>query len=118
MTGSDGQALAASVFAPQMEAIADVLIAPATAVRRTYYEPFAAYLAERGMRALTLDYRGIGDSRPRRLRGFAADLEAWARDLDVAAAWLAESRRPLLYVGHSFGGQALGLLEHRRRVAA
>ena len=37
------------------------------------YRRFAAFLAEPGIPALTYDYRGIGLSRPRALRGFAAD---------------------------------------------
>ena len=90
-----------------------VLILAATAVRRRYYARFAGYLAEHGMRVLSFDYRGIGDSRPGSLRGFSARMHEWAR-LDAAGAlrhvheaW--GETRPLL-VGHSFGGQALGLL--------
>jgi predicted alpha/beta hydrolase len=44
-----------------------VLIAPATAVPQGYYAKFARYLAAtQGFRVVTLDYRGIGRSKPER----------------------------------------------------
>ena len=57
-------------------------------VRQDYYADFAAWLARQGYVALTLDYRGMGASRPhdkrRSLRGFDADLFDWADDIDAA----------------------------------
>jgi predicted alpha/beta hydrolase len=60
---------------------------------------------------LTLDYRGIGGSRPATLRGFRMDYLDWAR-LDLAAAvdHAAQQAGPLYVVGHSYGGHAYGLL--------
>lgn len=117
----DGLPLAATLFAPAAPAAASVLLLPATGVRRRFYGPFADFLATRGFRVLTLDYRGVGGSRPERLRGFPASLSAWAElDADSALRHLAERfpQEPLLGVGHSFGGQAFGLLDGRRRFGA
>src|ERR1700682_3969757 len=91
-----------------------VLIASATATPRHYYGRFATYLAERGFGVMTFDYRGIGDSRPPSLRGFECRMRDWAAlgitaVVDFAAR---EAGAPLLYVGHSYGGQALGLPSH------
>jgi predicted alpha/beta hydrolase len=62
---------------------------------------------------LTYDYRGVGRSRPRSLRGFAATLHDWAA-LDAAAAHAFVRTRfpgePLAVIGHSFGGQLVGLI--------
>lgn len=113
LVASDGYPLAATRFRAQGEVRGVVVIAAATGVRQGYYRSFASYLASRGFDALTWDWRGIGDSRhevepcdPR------LTMRAWGeRDLDTALAW-GRSRagdRPLLFVGHSFGGQALGL---------
>jgi predicted alpha/beta hydrolase len=120
ITARDGYELAATVFAPGTPPRAAVLVNSATAVSRKIYRGFAAYLAERGGAAVTYDYRGIGGSRPRSLKGFDASMRDWAA-LDVAAAidhvhgvWPAV---PLLMVGHSFGGQALGLAPNNARVA-
>lgn len=115
----DGFALAATLYEPLGRARATVAIHPATAVLRRYYDPYARFLAGRGLRAVTFDYRGIGGSRRGALRGFAATMSDWARlDTDGVHAWLSAKhpRAPVLAVAHSFGGQALGMLEHRRRL--
>jgi predicted alpha/beta hydrolase len=117
----DGYPLAATCFQPGERPVGSVAILSATGVRRRYYAPFAAFLAERGLRVLTFDYRGIGDSRPPSLRGFGARMHDWAA-LDAAGAlrYLREAQGEVatLVVGHSFGGQALGLLPQPLGVGA
>src|SRR6185503_9811410 len=81
----DGYALAATVFTPAEAPRGAVLINSATAVPRKIYRGFALYLAEQGQTVLTYDYRGVGGSRPRSLRGFPVRMRDWAA-LDVAAA--------------------------------
>ena len=97
------------------------MIQAATGVKQEYYARFAAYLAGRDFTVLTFDYRGIGRSRPASLRGFTATMSDWAL-LDAAAAldFLAGNSRSgkILAVGHSFGGQAFGLLPHHERIGA
>lgn len=112
----DGFELGATLYEPDAaagEPRALVLIAPATGVLRRLYQPFATFLSGEGFRVLTWDWRGTGDSRPASLRGFAATMTDWAT-LDFAGVldWAAAHAegRPLLAVGHSFGGQALGLV--------
>jgi predicted alpha/beta hydrolase len=110
----DGHALEGDLFLPAGTPRAAVLVAPAMGVPRGYYGPFAAYLARQGLAALTVDYRGIGGSRAGPLRGHPATLRDWGeRDLGGAADLLAARvpRVPLLWVGHSVGGQLLGLLD-------
>ncbi len=113
----DGLSLAADLFLPGEPARAAVLVAPAMGVPRRYYTPFAAHLAGAGLAALTLDYRGIGGSRDGTLRGFRAALHDWAEQ-DLAGALDALAARvpgaPLLWVGHSVGGQLFGLLDDPR----
>ena len=109
----DGYGLGATLFLPRGAKRHAVLINSATAVPRKIYKGFAGYLARRGCAVLTYDYRGIGDSRPRSLVGFKASMSDWAAlDVTAAVAWMRERYHdlPLSYVGHSFGGQALGLL--------
>jgi len=110
---SDEVQLAGDVFEPAEPARATLLIASAMGVRRQLYAGFASFLREAGVLTLTFDYRGIGEARPASLRGYRADLSDWAeRDLPAAIAWLREQApdKPLLYVGHSIGGQLLGLI--------
>ena len=113
LLAADGYPLAADLFAPAGAPRATALVAPAMGVRRGFYVPLARYLAEAGILSLSLDYRGMGDSRPASLRGFPARLRDWG-ERDLAAGVGELSRRaprvPLLWVGHSVGGQLLGLL--------
>ncbi len=116
----DGYSLAATLRRPAAGPEKGfVLVAAATAVPRQYYGRFAAYLAERGFSVMTFDYRGIGGSKPPSLRGFACRMRDWAA-LDISAAVdfaAREAASPLLYVGHSYGGQALGLLPNNQKVS-
>ena len=115
----DGYQLAATVFVPAGEPRGGVLINSATAVPRKIYRGFATYLAERGLAALSFDYRGIGGSRPPSLQGFPARMRDWAT-LDAAGA-IDHARRawptlPISVVGHSFGGQAVGLAPNNAEI--
>ncbi|QJR09703.1 hypothetical protein DSM104443_00753 [Usitatibacter rugosus] len=109
---ADGHELAVTRFAAQEPAFASVLIAGAMGVRQDFYAPLARFLAANGMHVLTFDYRGMGWSRRRPMRGFEADISLWV-ERDVAAM-LAEARQaapalPLCVLGHSLGGQILGV---------
>jgi predicted alpha/beta hydrolase len=126
---TDGYLLGATLFLPRGAKRHAVLINSATAVPRKIYRGFAGYLARRGCAVLTYDYRGTGDSRqkslvgfnqPKSLVGFKASMADWAAlDVTAAVAWMRERYKnlPLNYVGHSFGGQALGLLANNTEVS-
>ena len=94
-----------------------MLILPATGVPQGYYAKFAAWLAAQGFRVLTFDYRGIGKSLEGSVRRVQARMRDWAL-LDAAAAMAHLGNSQVRVVGHSFGGQALGLLPHGRIAAA
>jgi predicted alpha/beta hydrolase len=97
-----------------------LLIASAMGVRRRYYDAFARFLRERGITVVTFDYRGIGDSRPRSLRGCEAAMRDWG-ELDIAAAidFIAREVKPraLYFAGHSAGGQLAGSASNIGRVS-
>ena len=126
---TDGYPLAATLFLPRGAKRHAVLINSATAVPRKLYRGFAGYLAKRGCAVLTYDYRGTGDSRqqaltgynqPKSLVGFKASMSDWAaQDITAAVAWMRERYKalPFAYVGHSFGGQALGLLPNNSEIS-
>jgi predicted alpha/beta hydrolase len=118
---SDGFALAATRYGPPSPARV-VLISPATGVRRRLYDGYARFLADEGFGVLTWDWRGTGDSRPRTLRGFDAAMRGhWAeRDLAGVIDWAAAEHpgAKLLAVGHSFGGQGIGLAPNAGRLSA
>lgn len=120
---SDGRLIAGQWFEPSPgdEIRAVAVIGPATAVPASYYRHFAEWLARRGYAVLSFDYRGIAASRGALLPGEDVRLRDWAR-VDMAAALRAADRRRrveaaaqsrevgLLWVGHSLGGNAVGLI--------
>jgi predicted alpha/beta hydrolase len=109
----DGHRLEGSYFEPVGAPRGSVLLLSGTGIPRRFYAPFAGHLARRGFGTLTLDYRGIGSSRPERWRRFEASKQDWARlDFSGGFDWV-ERRvpdRPRFVVGHSVGGQLLGLM--------
>jgi predicted alpha/beta hydrolase len=115
-----GAAIELRLFTPAAgAAVGAVLIGGAMGVRQSFYRPFAQWLADQGYVVATFDYRGVGDSRGPSLRGFEADLFAWARDTDAAIDALVDraGKLPLYVIGHSLGAQLPGLLSNRDRIA-
>lgn len=97
-----------------------VVICPATAVLARYYGRFARWLAGQGAEVVTFDYRGIGASRPERLRGFSAGWVDWgALDTDAVLGHAVRRfpGREICVVGHSIGGFAIGLAPAAQSVA-
>lgn len=118
----DGYVLSGTLYPHRgAELGAVVLVSSASGARQRYYSRFAAFLAGRGLPTVTYDYRGIGGSRPESLQGFEARFQDWgALDLAGAIATVRERfpGRRVLLVGHSAGGQLLGLADNAGEVAA
>jgi predicted alpha/beta hydrolase len=109
----DGYPLSAQVFGDARAARAGVLLVPAMGVEQQHYAAFAHWLATRGYLVVTFDYRGMGRSRRGSLRGLEADVLTWAEQDTAAMVVFLRERcgdRPLLWVGHSLGGQIFGLV--------
>jgi predicted alpha/beta hydrolase len=116
LTAADGYRLAATLFPASTDQW--IVVGSATAVPRGFYRRFAAYAQSRGLNVLTIDYRGIGGSRPKSLRGFHPDYSDWSRlDLATAVGYAVDRGRTWL-VGHSLGGHAIGQLPDPNRLEA
>lgn len=115
-----GFPLAATGFeAPGADTL--LVVSSATGVPRYFYKNFAHYLYKRGWSVLTFDYRGIGDSTQGALRESNAQMRDWALiDTPSVLEWAASKwrARRLFVLGHSFGGQTLGLIERPELVTA
>jgi predicted alpha/beta hydrolase len=115
LTAADGETLSATNFVPERgQDVGLVAVINAGAgIPATYYGRFAEALAERGIASITYDYRGIGRSRPRKLRGYQATIKDWG-ELDVPAAlnWARERfpDRCRAVIGHSIGGFLTGFV--------
>jgi len=115
---ADGYPITALRYPARAPLRGHLVVAGATGVPQRFYRAFAQNAAEQGYTTLTLDYRGIGLSKPARLRGFRMRYLDWAeQDLRAAVDAMASDTVPLFLVGHSFGGHAFGLLPNHDRVA-
>tara|TARA_B100000676_G_scaffold309729_1_gene374137 strand:- start:69 stop:965 length:897 start_codon:yes stop_codon:yes gene_type:complete len=116
LTTDDGVVLQASGFRARSPR-AVVVMAGGTGIPRQFYRHFSAFLANRGLHVITFDYRGKDSA-------VAADrlrMADWGRqDLDTVLAHAAQRfpDLPLLFVGHSVGGQIFGLARHSVQVQA
>lgn len=111
--------IAVRTFEPASAPRAAVIVPSAMGVAQSYYGRFAEWLASQRFLAATFDYRGIGMSAPRSLRGCEVDIFGWARRdcaavIDFVKARLPDA--PLYWIGHSLGGQLLGLIPNRDRI--
>lgn len=115
-----GRVIEATFFHPETSPRAALLIVPAMGVNQRFYASLAAWLADHGYLVATFDYVGIGRSRVQRLAELDVDILDWARvDCDVMVRELRSlvPGKELYWIGHSLGGQILGLLPDPTRVA-
>lgn len=117
----DGTPLEGTLLEPEGAPHTALLINSGTGIPQRFYGRFARHAAGRGFAVLTYDYRGIGASAPESLKGYRARYRDWGQqDIPGALAFLSESfpDLPLTALGHSTGGQQLGLAENVSRVRA
>ncbi|MEH6343560.1 MAG: alpha/beta hydrolase [Bermanella sp.] len=114
-TASDGQILK-GFFYPSEQAKATLIIGSALGVPQQFYKHYSNFMSKQGYQCLSFDYRGIGLSKLSG-KGANAELAHWG-SLDVEAAIIAAKKlskehkvddSELYYMGHSIGGQLLGL---------
>ena len=113
----DGVSLAATFFAASGAPRGAILINSGTGIPRQFYATFAQHLATQGLAVLTYDYRGIGQS----AAPGDATMEHWGGiDQPSMLDHLARLAPgvSLGLVGHSLGGQVLGLADNIGSVRA
>lgn len=120
ITCQDGQTLQGHWLPASTPSGLPVLLSPATGVKQHFYLRFARWLRDQGHDVLVFDYRGIGLSLQGRLADSTATLVQWGVQ-DQAAALHAllhlSGQAQAVIVGHSAGGQMIGLLHNHARVA-
>jgi len=98
-----------------------LLLNPATGFPQTFYFRIADYAAERGYETLVYDYRGMGASAPTDLASETCRMSDWGL-IDMRVAMTAAAERagslPVATLGHSVGGQFLGLLTNHHLAKA
>lgn len=114
----DGHPLSLEVFEPRGDARATVLALPGIGVPARSFRHLGAWLAERRIRTCALDYRGNAGAPLLPGHGRKTDMLRWARDAANAFCHLERHHGAPAIVGHSFGGQALGLEDDLARAPA
>jgi len=110
----DGFLLAGTLHKPA-ELKGAIMIAPATGIKRQFYNSFANFLMKNGFGVIIFDNRGIGESKKGSINEVNASLVNWGK-LDMTAV-LKSLKREFLnttyhLIGHSAGGQLIGLMEN------
>jgi predicted alpha/beta hydrolase len=120
ISAPDGFALGGTLFEGTGNDRALLLIVSGTGILQRFYRKFALFAARRNFIVLTFDCRGVGRSRPKSLKGFNAKLRDWGQfDISGAIEYLHNHRPelPLYVLGHSMGGQQLGLAPNHQLVS-
>jgi predicted alpha/beta hydrolase len=109
---TDGYELAAILLEPTNPK-AVIQFNGGTGIVKEFYLNFLTHLALKDYAVLLYDYRGIGASRPSSLKGFTPTTSDWGKkDMTDTLDWLAMRfpDLPKFLVGHSMGGQQIGLM--------
>ncbi len=97
-----------------------VLICPATGITKNFYHAFAQWLNQQGYPVLSFDFRGIGKSLHGALKDSTASINDWGiYDIPAAIETLLNRTQAekVIIVGHSAGGQLLGIASNYHKVA-
>jgi len=115
-----GNRITAYCYEPSQPAIAGLVLAPAMAVKQSFYEAFASYMASRGYLVWTFDYYGIGESQQGSMRQCNATVSTWVTDdynMVINHASTAMAGLPLYVLGHSLGGLITPLLPSAEKLS-
>ncbi len=89
-----------------------IIIASATGVKQTLYQKFAEFLRQHDFTVYTFDYAGIGASKKESLKKFNTTASSWGNnDLESIITYAKKNNKDakLILIGHSIGGQLIGL---------
>jgi len=119
ISANDGYQLSAILREPKNDRKAIVQIHSGTGILQELYSNLAIYLTKNGYTTLTFDYRGIGRSKPKTLRRFDATMrDLGQKDMTGVFDWVIENypEYKKIIIGHSIGGQMIGLMENYHKI--
>lgn len=108
----DNYTLSAHLFEPQNSNRKFLLINSATGVKQQIYFSFAQFFSEQGFTVLTYDYRGIGLSKPKKMKDFDASMRIWGtNDYKAVTHYIKTNYQDYhkFCLGHSLGALILGM---------
>lgn len=104
--------ITAHIFLPDESNHKVLLINSATGVKQQVYFSFAQFFAEQGFTVLTYDYRGIGLSKPEKMKGFQSSMRIWGSlDYKALTQFIIKNfpDHQKFCLGHSVGALILGM---------
>ncbi len=113
----DQYQLSAHIFKPEKSNEKIILINSATGVKQLVYFSFAQFFAEKGFTVITYDYRGIGLSKPEKMRNFKASMRTWGNeDFKRLTEFVIENFPDYqkFCLGHSVGALIIGMNENSK----
>ncbi|AYO54598.1 alpha/beta hydrolase family protein [Acinetobacter wuhouensis] len=121
ITCTDGYSLSGRFYqSKQSTEQLPILICPATGITQGFYHNFSEWLSEQGFNVMVFDFRGIGQSLYGPLRESNASIQDWGQ-LDIPAAidllLNKTQQEKVTLLGHSAGGQLLGIVPNYDKVA-
>lgn len=111
---ADNYPITVHIFEPEVSAEKLLLINSATGVKQQVYFSFAKYFAENGFTVVTYDYRGVGLSKPEKMKGFKASMRIWGtHDYKAVTGFIQKeySGYEKFCLGHSVGALIIGMNE-------
>ncbi|WP_312822239.1 serine aminopeptidase domain-containing protein [Epilithonimonas sp.] len=114
ITTEDNYSLSVHIFEPQNPNRKILLINSATGVKQQIYFSFAQFFSEQGFTVMAYDYRGIGLSKPDKMKGFEASMRIWGtKDYKAVTNYIKTnfSDYQKFCLGHSVGALILGMNE-------
>jgi predicted alpha/beta hydrolase len=115
----DGFKLSATIRRPLTEIKGVIQMNCGTGIPQKVYSNLAIYLTQYGYVTVTYDYRGIGNSKPKNLKGFEAKIEDWGiLDMTSIFDWIISEfpNEKKIIIGHSMGGQLVGLMDNYQKI--
>ena len=121
ITCKDGYTLNAKFYPSQGDTThLPILLCPATGITMNFYHSFCEWLATQNFHVMVFDFRGIGQSLYTELKKSEASIQDWGI-LDIPAAinsLLSKTQQQQInLIGHSAGGQLLGITPNFQKVA-
>ena len=113
----DQYQLSAHIFKPEKSNEKIILINSATGVKQQVYFSFAQSFAEQGFTVITYDYRGIGLSKPEKMRNFKASMRTWGNEDFKRLTEFVIEKFPdyqKFCLGHSVGALIIGMNENSK----
>lgn len=111
---ADNQQITATYFKPKKANGKVVVIAGGVGMAQRFFFKFATWLAEQGCHAYTFDFRGIALSHTTPIKKLNAGYFEWTNYDFIAITNHVKNQHPdntFYLVGHSFGGNSIGLSE-------